>query len=352
MSTVPISISEMKAAQDAHGARYLAFPLRILRLDEVTGFDLYLRAQGGRRFVLYRRGDMAFHEEHLMRLAESQVRELYVPESQLGAYAQYIEQHLDDIVTDPDIPTDEKSRIVYDCSAQLAKKALDQPWSSDSITPARQIVGHTVKHLFQGPAHLQSMINMLSEDFTVYAHSVNVCVLGLGLAYRLGFSQDAMEELGSGLLLHDVGKALIAPEILHKSTPLTPEEWTIVQGHPDQGVEFLQRAGQATPAVLTVVHQHHERCNGTGYPQGLSAEHIHIFAKIASLADVFDGLTTAREDRPAHESFEAIQIMQRDMAGAFNSELLRALVYMLKGKYETPARATGTRLRKASRRAA
>lgn len=349
---MPISFSDMKVAHDAHGTRYLAFPLRILRLDEVTGFDLYLRAQGNRQFVLYRRGDLAFHEEHLVRLAESQVRELYVPESQLGAYAQYLEQHLDDIVTDPDIPTDQKSRIVYDCSAQLAKKALDQPWSGDSIAPARQIVGHTVRHLLQGPEHLQSMINMLSGDFTVYAHSVNVCVLGLGLAHRLGFSQHALEELGSGLLLHDVGKAMIDPDILHKSTPLTPEEWTIIQGHPEQGMGFLQRAGLTTPTVLTVVHQHHERCNGRGYPQGLPAENIHIFAKIASLADVFDGLTTAREDRPAHESFEAIQIMQREMAGAFNTELLRALVYMLKGKYQAPPRSTAPRMRKAPRRAA
>ncbi len=343
----------MEIVQDAGGTRYLAMPLSVLRMDSITGFDLYLRAQGGRQFILYRRGDLPFREEHLMRLAESRVRTVFMPAAQLDAYANYIEQNLDEIISDPDITLTEKSQIVYECSARLARKALEQPWSEDHLTPARHVVGHTVKHLLQGSEHLHSMISMLSEDYTTYAHSVNVCVLGLGLAHRLGFSRDALEDLGSGLLLHDVGKARIDQAILHKSTPLSPEEWTIVQNHPDQGVRYLEQAGLFSPTVLSVVHQHHERCNGTGYPRGLQGDQIHIYAKIASLADVFDGLTTARADRPAHPSFEAIQIMQRDMVGAFNAELLRSLVLMLKGKYRASSQvATGADNKAPVRRAA
>lgn len=337
--TVPTLLPAMKIVRDALGIRYLAIPLSVVRLDSVTGFDLYLRAKGDKQFILYRRGDVPFDREQLVRLADSRVSEIFIPEAQSGAYEAYLEQHLDAIVSDPNLAIREKSRIVYACSTQLAKRALEQPWSGDSIAQVMGVASLTIKHLFQGKKHLLNLISMLHDDFTLYAHSVNVCVLGLGLAHHLGFSQDALVELGSGLLLHDLGKARVDPAILHKSTKLTPEEWKTIKAHPNDGVACLTESGLDSANVLAVVHQHHERCDGAGYPQGLSANEIHIFAKIASLADVFDGLTTAREDRPAHDSFLAIQIMQRDMAGAFNLELLRAFVLMLEGRHQTPARA-------------
>jgi len=267
------------------------------------------------------------------------VSEVYIPEEQYGAYEAYLEQHLDTIVSDPILAVREKSSIVYACSTQLVKRALERPMSGDNVSQVTRVATLTIEHLLQGKKHLLNLVSMLSHDFTAYAHSVNVCVLGLGLAHHLGFPQDALAELGSGLLLHDVGKSAMDPAILHKSTKLTAEEWEVVKTHPDDGVACLKESGLDSPNVLAVVGPHHERCDGAGYPRGLDATRIHIFATIAALADVFAGLTNPRADRPAHDSFLAIQIMQRDMAGAFNLELLRAFVFMLEGKFETPQRA-------------
>jgi HD-GYP domain-containing protein (c-di-GMP phosphodiesterase class II) len=92
---------------------------------------------------------------------------------------------------------------------------------------------------------------------------------------------------------------------------------------------LLNSTQQVVASALVVVGQHHEKCTGKGYPEGLTGEDIHLYAKIASIADVFDALTTNRPYRRALESFPALQLMRTEMFDDFNSELFRELIKML-----------------------
>ncbi len=319
-------------------------PLAILRVEAVTDFDLHLRVPHSDRFVLYRSANLVFEEQHRAQLERSQVREVYIARTARREYLGYVEEHLESVIHDPRLPAEEKSSLLYECAAQLAQDVFEKPWVGGSIKRAQRIVQHTVDCLLSNSDYLANLIGIMSCDYYTYTHSVNVCVFGLALGLHMGMSSAELHELGAGLLLHDVGKSTIDPAILTKPGPLSPAEWDVIRTHPERGVEILSQTQSLQPSSLAVVLEHHERCSGKGYPRGLRGHEIHIFAKIAALADVFDALTTQRPYRDAMESFAAIRLMQTEMRGDLHPQLLRQLILAMgcKTRPRTRRPATGT----------
>jgi HD-GYP domain-containing protein (c-di-GMP phosphodiesterase class II) len=166
--------------------------------------------------------------------------------------------------------------------------------------------------------------DLANADGYTMKHSLAVTALGLSLGLRVmrrygwidtrGYRRfDGIDErlstLGVGLLLHDIGKLAVPVEILEKPGPLTAEEWLAMRAHPALGAQMLQHADGISPVSRAVVRSHHERWDGGGYPAGLAGAAIHQFARIASVADVFDALTSDRTYRhalPMHEGYAYI----------------------------------------------
>ena len=156
-------------------------------------------------------------------------------------------------------------------------------------------------------------------------HGVDVCALGLLIGRQLivehgwldykGERQDDRHEerlfrLGMGLVLHDIGKLAIPEAILHKPGRLSEEEWEIVQTHPKAGAKLVRDTGVWDPLVQASILRHHERWDGTGYPEGKGGAEIHEMARIAAVADVFDAITSERvfaAARPAHVGVQTVQ---------------------------------------------
>jgi len=316
-----------KLVQETAG--FFAIPLASLRMDTVTGFDLYLRSPQDRQHVLYRSGELPFTEEHRSKLQQSSVTKVYISSTDRAKYMRYLENNLSQILADDKVPSPEKAKILYGSATQLVQDIFARPAAGENIKRAQDLVEHTVSHLMKGGEHLGSLLSIMSFDYQTYTHSVNVCVFGVALGRRIGLSGIELNELGTGLLLHDVGKSAIDPAILLKKGPLTDAEWKVVKTHPDVGVGMLSESGRVSKFALAVVHQHHEKCSGGGYPQGLKEPDIHLYAKIAAVADVFDALTTKRCYKQAVDSFPAIRIMMNEMSDSFNDELLRELILMM-----------------------
>jgi HD-GYP domain-containing protein (c-di-GMP phosphodiesterase class II) len=307
---------------------FFSMPLSSLRMDTVTGFNLYLR-NSQNKYVLYRGADLKFTEEHRQKLDDSKVRKIYIAATDRALYLRYMETNLNSIINDARISVEKKTEIVYESASQLVEDIFTDPDVEENIKRVHRTANSTVHHLLKGPIHMGPMLAAMSHDYQIYTHSVNVCVYGIGLGQRLGFSARELKELGIGLLTHDLGKTRIPTAILRKPGELTAEEQELIKRHPELGVEILEPTRQLTPASLAVVLQHHEMCDGQGYPKGLTEPEIHLHAKIAGLADVFDALTTHRSQAQAMKSFPAIQRIQREMPRAFNPELLRELILML-----------------------
>ncbi|HHY72392.1 MAG TPA: HD-GYP domain-containing protein [Bacillus bacterium] len=147
----------------------------------------------------------------------------------------------------------------------------------------------------------RTAINLLAtakiyENY-VYTHSVNVSIYACQLAIENGLPLKNIEEIGLGAILHDIGKIFIPLEILNKPGKLTKEEYNEVMNHSKLGFETLRKIHEIPLPVAHCALQHHERLDGLGYPRGLMDADIHKYAKIISVVDVFDAVTSARTYR-------------------------------------------------------
>src|SRR5262245_55282110 len=145
----------------------------------------------------------------------------------------------------------------------------------------------------------------------------------LALADRLPLSDAQREALELGALLHDIGEIGLPEAVLRKPGSLTPEERLVVQTHPAAGVEILEVVPLLTPA-LDVVHGHHERYDGSGYPQGLKAEDIPVVARIFAVVDALDAMTHDRPYRPARPLPEALAVVREESGTRFDPRVVEA----------------------------
>ncbi len=161
------------------------------------------------------------------------------------------------------------------------------------------------------------------HDISVYGHSLSVAGFAAAFADELGFSDGDRRRLARAALLHDVGKALIPRAVLDKPGPLDPEEMRVMRTHADLGADLLGREAAFGPEILDVVRHHHERLDGSGYPEGLTAARIGDLVRLVAICDVHAALTERRVYRPPMTHAQAYAIMEAQ-AGQLDPDLLRA----------------------------
>jgi putative nucleotidyltransferase with HDIG domain len=182
--------------------------------------------------------------------------------------------------------------------------------------------------VLRNPGALVSLARLKSRDDYSYMHSVAVCALMVALGRQLGMDEQACREAGMAGLLHDIGKALMPLDVLNKPGKLTDAEFAVMRGHPERGFELL-RAGQgATEAALDVVLHHHERIDGTGYPHQLPGERISRLARMGSVCDVYDAITSNRPYKAGWDPAQSIARMA-GWKGHFDEPLFKAFVQSL-----------------------
>jgi putative nucleotidyltransferase with HDIG domain len=152
--------------------------------------------------------------------------------------------------------------------------------------------------------------------------------LSLAIGRELGLSQAELDLLGHAALFHDIGKLAIPDAILLKPSTLTSDEWALMQRHADEGARIIDRLGFLNDAVPAIRH-HHERWDGTGYPDGLAGEDIPLGARIIHVADALDSMLTTRIYRAARPADEALDELRRGTRGQFCPRCVAALERLL-----------------------
>ncbi|MBN2253705.1 MAG: HD domain-containing protein [Kosmotogaceae bacterium] len=157
---------------------------------------------------------------------------------------------------------------------------------------------------------IKSLIETLStvvevRDPYTAGHQRRVSKLATAIATEMGLNPDQIDTVREGALLHDIGKISVPTEILSKPGRLTENEWFLIQSHSEAGFKMLERIDLPWP-VSSIVRQHHERLDGSGYPQGLRGKEIPFETRIVTVADVFEAIVSHRPYRPAHETSAAI----------------------------------------------
>ena len=185
-----------------------------------------------------------------------------------------------------------------------------------------QTVGQMVDELLSNPRVVFNLHDIGASDEYTLRHSVNVCILTTLLGIEVGYNPIQLKQLATGALLHDVGKVGVPPEVLNKPGKLTPEEFKIMASHTTIGWRILREQEGIPYAAAVIALQHHERFSGGGYPRGLKGEQIHPNARLCTVADCFEALTSDRVYRKALSPACALDVMARDMSTAFEPGLV------------------------------
>lgn len=169
-----------------------------------------------------------------------------------------------------------------------------------------------------------------AKDIYTHGHSERVARYSRRLAAAIGLPERDQNLLWRGGLLHDIGKIGVSETVLHKPGPLTPEEMEHVRTHPQKGYEICCTLRSLSPA-LTIIKNHHERIDGEGHPDKLGGDKIPLFARIASIADSYDAMTTNRPYRKAMRPEEAIKIFEKEKDwGQWDPKLLDEFIKLVR----------------------
>ena len=183
---------------------------------------------------------------------------------------------------------------------------LGQVVQSDVFVP---LVNDVVESLDRNRDALLSLVRLKSADEYTYVHSVAVCTLMVALGRQLGLDDEQCREAGMAGMLHDLGKATIPLDILNKPGKLTPEEYDIIKQHPVRGYEMLAASTKVSDGARDVCRHHHERWDGTGYPDGLKGGQISLLARMGAVCDVYDAVTSDRPYKAGWDPANALSQM-------------------------------------------
>lgn len=188
-----------------------------------------------------------------------------------------------------------------------------------------ELVQEIAASIQRHPHALINLARLKNSDEYTYMHSVAVCALMIALARQLGLDSEQVREAGVAGMLHDIGKMAIPEEVLNKPGRLDPAELDIVRQHPEAGHRLLAENGQVGPLVLDVCLHHHEKIDGSGYPEGLAGDQLSLFARMGAVCDVYDAITSNRPYKTAWNPAEALGRMAL-WHGHFDEEIFQAFV--------------------------
>ncbi len=274
---------------------YLPVPLRNIPFEALVGLDLYLQKHGA--YTLYRSKNLALKPADVTRLIESQVHYAYVPVQDHQRYYQTLEKGLSSIVADPDIQQARKAEILYSTCIALADQLYEKLPDQQEIQRVQNVSRSIAELVMQDENAFRHLFDVSNHDFYTATHMVNVCLTMVSLGLKMGLDQDVIHELGTGALLHDIGKLFVPTEILNCRRRLNSDEIDLMRSHVEKGYEYLLENTSLSEASLAVVFEHHERLDGSGYPRGLRGNEISIYGRMAGIVDCYEAMTAVRPYR-------------------------------------------------------
>lgn len=240
----------------------------------------------------------------------------------------YIESEVsNDIKVDDIINEKLKATVLYDIKKNFNQFKTNRGEVNTYIVDnIAKLAKSLVLDILSNDEILINLIDLKSYDDYTYRHSLCVAILSITTGISLKLNEYMLTELATSALLHDLGKMTIPIDIINKPDLLTPEEYDIVKQHPTIAVNVLKEKNLVSKAVLDGIESHHEKFDGSGYPNKLKGDDIPLYGKILAIADVYDALTSTRSYRRACFPNEAIEYVMGCADVHFDYEILQAFL--------------------------
>ncbi|MEO8857358.1 MAG: HD-GYP domain-containing protein [Burkholderiaceae bacterium] len=192
-----------------------------------------------------------------------------------------------------------------------------------------KLVQEIADSIARNASALISLARLKTADDYTYMHSVAVCAMMIALARQLDLDEDQVRAAGMAGLLHDMGKAKLPMEVLNKPGKLSEAEFSMVRRHPSLGHRMLEANGKIGPMALDVCLHHHEKFDGSGYPEGLSGAQISLYARMGAVCDVYDAITSNRPYKAGWDPAESMRQMGQWVGTQFDPRVFQAFARSL-----------------------
>ncbi|KGM97160.1 diguanylate cyclase [Clostridium novyi A str. 4552] len=227
---------------------------------------------------------------------------------------------MDEIISEK---TREETKAVL--KNEFDKFISNQNYSSKEIF---KVVNNIIELILSREEVMVNICDIKSKDKYLYEHSINVCLLSLILGIYLNYSENRLKELAIGALLHDIGKLLTPKDVVEKfrNGNLSKEEFEIFKSHTIDGYEIINQKEDISYISKAIILMHHEHCDGTGFPLGLTDEQLHETVKIVSICNTFDNLVSDFSGYTKIEVYKALEYLIAMSETLFDKKLVNAFI--------------------------
>ncbi len=280
--------------------------------NSVTDFDLFIALE--RHLILYSGAGYKWNRDELTSLLKTGHSSLFLHPHDLPLARAY-----KNIAALPRIERDlappERIHSIEQIGMQFVKCLYGGEITAAVVGKSREIAESLVECLREDRHCIKQLSGLGNHDLYTYYHSARVASYTTAMAIQMGLDQhQQLVDIAMGGLMHDVGKKFVGLEIINKAGALTEEEWQQMRSHPKKGLD------EVTDSLLghvprEIILHHHERVNGTGYPDGLDDKSLLMEVKLATIADIFDALTSSRSYQKKRTRYEALDLMKHKLLG-------------------------------------
>lgn len=315
------------------------------------------------QYVLWAKDGNRVRPDQLLKLSGGGEDRVFVDLEEEIKYEEYLEAHLGSILGSDATSDEQKASIFGKVSTNVVKGAFETclgmgTMGQEAIERTRRMIANALMFIAQSKS-MEALAKLVGHDYQTYEHATKVLWFTVAFlsgnpdlveTIRPGYAtldaeqkNDIMKQCGVAALLHDIGKAFVAQQILNKEGPLSPIEWEIMRRHPLSGLAMLFETDVPDFAKKAVL-QHHEDFQGGGYPMGVEGPAIGVLARVLRIVDVFDAMTSRRPYKEPVPPMKAAQIMtgapsdengragsdpDQGMRHCFDGDLLRRFIVFL-----------------------
>lgn len=221
-----------------------------------------------------------------------------------------------------------KASDLYKNAKLLQEKILSQIRQKKSINigEVEESANAMVDSIFRNQDALTCMSRFQTKDSYLIEHSLNVSILMAVFAKHLGFDKRLIQEIALGAFLHDIGKVLLPSDILNKQGTLTAKEQSIIRSHVALGLKILEDSPSISHVAMTMIQEHHERLDGSGYPNNLKRDDISKYGKMLAIIDSYDAMTCDRPYRKSVHPINAFKKLIAESPECYDEELVESFI--------------------------